>query len=40
MNPDSIIQKAKGCLIGVAIGDAMGDNGRDQDFRARFGIVT
>jgi len=40
MNPDSIIQKAKGCLIGLAIGDAMGDIGRDPDFRARFGIVT
>ena len=40
MNQNTIIQKAKGCLIGLAIGDAMGDIGHDPDFRARFGIVT
>ena len=26
MDKYSIIQKAKGCLIGLAIGDAMGDD--------------
>ena len=32
--------KAGGALIGLAIGDAMGDIGRSQDHRARYGIVT
>lgn len=32
--------KAAGALIGLAIGDAMGDIGRSQDHRARYGIVT
>ncbi len=32
--------KAAGALIGLAVGDAIGDLGRSQDHRARFGIVT
>jgi len=32
--------KAGGALIGLAIGDAMGDIGRSQEHRARYGIVT
>lgn len=32
--------KAAGALIGLAIGDAMGDIGRSQDHRSRYGIVT
>ncbi len=32
--------KAAGAFIGLAIGDAMGDVGRSQDHRARYGIVT
>lgn len=32
--------RAAGALIGLAIGDAMGDIGRSQDHRARYGIVT
>ncbi|MBU0927064.1 MAG: ADP-ribosylglycohydrolase family protein [Spirochaetes bacterium] len=32
--------KAAGALIGLAIGDAMGDVGRSQEHRARYGIVT
>lgn len=32
--------KAAGAMIGLAIGDAMGDIGRSQDHRARYGIVT
>lgn len=32
--------KAAGALAGLAIGDAMGDLGRSQEHRARFGIVT
>jgi len=32
--------KAAGALIGLAVGDALGDLGRSQDHRARYGIVT
>jgi ADP-ribosylglycohydrolase len=32
--------RAAGALIGLAIGDAMGDLGRSQEHRARYGIVT
>lgn len=32
--------KAQGCLMGLAVGDAMGDLGRSPDYRARHGIVT
>jgi len=32
--------RAAGSLIGLAVGDAMGDLGRSQDHRARYGIVT
>lgn len=32
--------KAAGSLIGLAVGDAMGDIGRSQDHRARYGIVA
>jgi len=32
--------KAAGALIGLAVGDAMGDLGRSQEHRARYGIVT
>lgn len=32
--------RARGCLAGLGVGDAMGDLGRSQDHRARFGIVT
>lgn len=32
--------KAKGCLIGLAAGDAFGDLGRNDDYRKRYGIVT
>lgn len=32
--------KAAGALVGLAIGDAMGDIGRSQEHRAKFGIVT
>jgi len=31
--------RAKGCLAGLACGDAMGDVGRNQAFRDRYGIV-
>ncbi len=32
--------KAVGALVGLAVGDAMGDVGRDQEHRTRFGIAT
>ncbi len=32
--------KARGCLAGLGVGDAMGDIGRSQDYRSRYGIVT
>jgi len=35
-----IESKAAGTLIGLAVGDTMGDLGRNQDQRARYGIVT
>ena len=33
-------EKAVGCLIGLAVGDALGDMGRDDASRQRYGIVT
>src|SRR5687768_12690433 len=35
-----LIDRATGCLLGLAIGDAFGDLGRSQDYRQRYGIVT
>ncbi|MAU12554.1 MAG: crystallin J1 [Anaerolineaceae bacterium] len=35
-----LVDRAKGCLLGLAVGDAFGDIGRHQDYRARYGIVT
>ena len=32
--------KAKGSLLGLAVGDAFGDLGRSDDYRKRYGIVT
>ncbi len=37
---DIYLDKSKGCLIGLAVGDAMGDLGRSQEYRSRYGIVT
>jgi len=34
------VKKSKGCLIGLAVGDALGDLGRDNAMRNRYGIVT
>ncbi len=34
------VQKCQGALIGLAVGDALGDLGRDNDMRNRYGIVT
>jgi ADP-ribosylglycohydrolase len=32
--------KAVGCLVGLAVGDALGDLGRDNDHRKRYGLAT
>lgn len=40
MNKEQMRNKATGCLVGLAVGDAMGDVGRDPYYRAREGIVT
>lgn len=34
------IKKSKGCMIGLAVGDALGDLGRDNAIRNTYGIVT
>jgi ADP-ribosylglycohydrolase len=36
----SLADRAAGCLLGLAVGDAFGDIGRDQSYRLRYGIVT
>jgi len=39
-NSQLCIEKAQGSLLGLAVGDAMGDLGRSAEYRARYGIVT
>lgn len=34
------LSRAQGALIGLAVGDAVGDIGRDQDFRNRYGMIA
>lgn len=36
----SLRDRAAGCLVGLAVGDALGDLGRMADYRQRYGIVT
>ncbi len=33
-------EKALGCLVGLAVGDAFGDIGRDETYRQRYGLIT
>lgn len=33
-------ERAKGCMAAVAVGDAMGDIGRSEEHRRRYGIIT
>ncbi len=35
-----LISKAQGCMAALAVGDAMGDIGRSDEYRRRYGIVT
>lgn len=37
---DAFLDRATGCLLGLAVGDAMGDLGRMDAYRARYGIIT
>lgn len=39
-DPQLRLHKAQGSLLGLAVGDAMGDLGRSAEYRARYGIVT
>jgi ADP-ribosylglycohydrolase len=39
-NREQFRSRAAGSLIGLAVGDAIGDIGRSQEHRARYGIVT
>lgn len=34
------VAKAQGCMAALAVGDAMGDIGRSDEYRRRYGIVT
>ncbi len=38
--PPGRLERATGCLLGLAIGDAFGDLGRSHDYRQRYGVVT
>lgn len=40
LNRTRLVNKAKGCMAGLAIGDALGDIGRTQEYRQRYGIIT
>lgn len=39
-NKELYVAKATGCLVGLAVGDAMGDLGRSAEYRSRYGIIT
>jgi len=39
-NRELCVQKAQGSLLGLAVGDALGDLGRSDVYRQRYGIVT
>lgn len=39
-NPSALAQRASGCLLGLAVGDAYGDIGRNDVYRQRYGIIT
>lgn len=36
----SLTDRASGCLLGLAVGDAFGDLGRDDTYRQRYGMIT
>lgn len=39
-NRQLLMDKARGCMAAIAVGDAMGDIGRSDEYRRRYGIVT
>lgn len=40
MHKNELLQRAQGCLIGLACGDTMGDLGRSVEYRRKYGIIT
>ena len=36
----ALLSRARGCLLGLAVGDAFGDLGRSNDYRQRYGIIS
>jgi len=36
----AFLERALGCLLGLAVGDALGDAGRSNEIRNRYGIIT
>jgi ADP-ribosylglycohydrolase len=40
LSPEYAYSKARGALLGLAVGDAMGDLGRRDEYRKRYGIIT
>jgi ADP-ribosylglycohydrolase len=40
LNPDQFHARAQACLLGLAAGDALGDAGRSDAYRSRYGIVN
>ena len=38
--PSLCVDRAVGCMVGLAVGDAFGDIGRTESYRKRYGIVT
>lgn len=40
IDKNDLLDRAKGCLLGLAVGDAFGDIGRNDAYRQKYGIVT
>lgn len=40
LNRERLTDRAIGCLLGLAVGDAYGDLGRSESYRQRYGIIT
>ncbi|MCK4515031.1 MAG: hypothetical protein KAU31_07220 [Spirochaetaceae bacterium] len=40
LSDDVFVDRAIAAIVGLGVGDAMGDLGRDSDVRCRYGILT